>query len=56
MIGPAICIQFNSIEQNDRTSYHNWLTNFETINTSINIYGIGAEHSKHSHVQIIEKS
>ena len=56
MIRSAICIQLNGVEQNDGPSYHNWLANFKAVNTGVNIYGISAKHSKHSHVQIIEKS
>lgn len=45
MIGPTVSIKFNNIEQDKWTCNDYWLANFQSIYSSIDVYGISAEYS-----------
>ena len=45
--------QFNDVERCDGGCYRHRLTNFQPVDSGIDVDGIGTEYSQHSHVHIV---
>lgn len=46
-------INFDDVVDNDKTTYDNSLSNFNTVNSSIDVNGISAENSNVTHINIV---
>ena len=47
---------YNDIMQSNEASNNDRLANFKSVDTSIDIDGIGAEYWQHAHVQHVERA
>ena len=47
--------QLNDIEGQYGEGYDDRLTHFNTIDTSKNVDGVGAEHSQHAHIHVVQQ-
>lgn len=52
---PRIPGQFHYIEHKDTRRDYQTLTDFQAIDSSQNVYGIGAENRQHSHVHVVQE-